>query len=215
MHEIFPGVFKEGGALYTVNLAAGKRVYGERLVKKDKEYREWVPQRSKLAAAILKGLKEMPIKPGIKMLYLGASTGTTVSHVSDITGGQGAVYAVEFSERVFRSLLLLAKQRRNIIPLLLDARKPEEYCWVEKCGALYADIAQPDQTEIAIRNFEEFVAGGYMLLTVKSQSIDVVKSPEKVYGEEKRKLEKKGFEVLQLIDLEPYEEKHCLILAKK
>ncbi len=215
MKDIFPGIFKDGKILYTINLIPGTRVYGEKLIKKDSEYREWVPQRSKLAAAILKGLKALPIKPANKVLYLGASTGTTVSHVSDIVEKNGAVYAVEFSERVFRNLLDVTKNRRNIVPLLADARKPEEYPWIEKCSVLYCDISQPDQTEIAIRNFNEFIVDGYLILVVKSQSIDVVKNPAQVYQEEKKKLEDSGFEVLELLDLEPYEEKHCLILAKK
>lgn len=215
MKEIFAGVFKEGKRLYTINLVSGFRVYGEKLLKKDREYREWVPQRSKLAAAILNGLKELPIKQGGKILYLGASTGTTVSHISDIIGKEGAVYALEFSERVFRNLLDLAKHRRNIVPLLADARKPEEYPWIEQCDVLYVDVADPQQTEIAVRNFDEFVMKGHLLLAVKSQSIDVVKEPKRVYEEEKKKLEKAGFSVLQLLDLEPYEEKHAMLFARK
>ncbi|MBI2232455.1 MAG: fibrillarin-like rRNA/tRNA 2'-O-methyltransferase [Candidatus Aenigmarchaeota archaeon] len=215
MKEIFPGVFKDGKILYTINLTPGTRIYGEKLIKKDAEFREWAAQRSKLAAAIMKGLKTLPVKHAASVLYLGASTGTTVSHISDIAGKEGAVYAVEFSERVFRNLLDLAKQRRNIVPLLADARKPDEYPWVEKCDVLYCDIAQPDQTEIAMRNFDGFVEEGYLLLVVKSQSIDVVKEPKKVYEEEKKKLEESGFDVLELIDLEPYEEKHAMIVAKK
>lgn len=215
MKEIFPGVFKDGKILYTINLIPGTRVYGEKLIKKGVEFREWVPQRSKLAAAILKGLKTLPVKHAANVLYLGASTGTTVSHVSDIAGKEGAVYAVEFSERVFRNLMDVAKYRRNIVPLLADARKTEEYPWIEKCSVLYCDIAQPDATQIAIRNFDEFIIDGFLLLVVKSQSIDVVKEPAKIYQEEKKKLEESGFEVLVLLDLEPYEEKHAIILAKK
>ena len=215
MKEIFPGVFKDGKILYTINLTPGIRIYGEKLIKKDVEFREWAAQRSKLAAAIMKGLKTLPVKHAASVLYLGASTGTTVSHISDIAGKEGAVYAVEFSERVFRNLLDLARQRKNIVPLLADARKPDEYPWIEKCDVLYCDIAQPDQTEIAMRNFDGFVEEGYLLLVVKSQSIDVVKEPKKVYEEEKKKLEESGFDVLELIDLEPYEEKHAMIVAKK
>lgn len=50
------------------------------------EYRAWNPFRSKLAAAILGGIDQIHIKPGAKVLYLGAASGTTVSHVSDIVG---------------------------------------------------------------------------------------------------------------------------------
>ena len=38
------------------------------------------------------------------MLYLGAASGTTVSHVSDVVGPEGMVYAVEFSHRPGRDL---------------------------------------------------------------------------------------------------------------
>jgi len=50
------------------------------------EYRAWNPFRSKLAAAILGGVDQIHIKPGAKVMYLGAASGTTVSHVSDIVG---------------------------------------------------------------------------------------------------------------------------------
>lgn len=57
------------------------------------------PCRSKLAASVLAGVDNIHIKPGAKVLYLGAASGTSVSHVSDIVGKDGAVYAVEFSHR--------------------------------------------------------------------------------------------------------------------
>lgn len=213
MKEIFPGVFKDGNRLYTVNLTPGKRVYGEQLLG---DKREWQPERSKLGAAIVNGLREMPIKSGSIALYLGASTGTTVSHVSDIIGKDGFVYGIEFAERVLRSLLNLANERKNIAPLKADARKTEEYAWVEECDAVFCDIADPQETQIAIRNCNEFLKnGGYLLLSVKSQSIDVTKKPREIYEQEKRKLEKHGFVVLEMIDLEPHEDKHAMIVARK
>ncbi len=221
MREIFEGIFREGKKLYTANLVPGKKVYGEELVKlKDRtetvEYREWVAERSKLAAAILNGLKEMPIKKGSVILYLGASTGTTPSHASDIVGKEGMIYGIEFAERVFRNLLELSKERKNIAPIMADARKTEEYAWAEKCDAVYCDIAQEDETEIAIRNANEFLKkGGSVFVAVKSQSIDVTKPPQQVYKEEAEKLKKAGFDVLQVIDLEPYEHKHAMIVARK
>lgn len=214
MNEMFPGVFRSGRLLYSENLVPGQRVYGEKLLHKDKEYREWDPTRSKLGAALLKGLKNMPIGRASKILYLGASTGTTVSHVSDIACN-GIVYAVEFAERVFHPLLDLQKKRKNIAPILADARKPEEYAWIEECDVLFCDIAQPDQTEIAIRNARALVKkGGIMMLVVKSQSIDVTKDPTKIYKEEERKLVDAGFALLETVRLEPYEEKHAMIVAR-
>ena len=62
-------------------------------------------RRSKLAASVLAGVDNIHIKPGCKVLYLGAASGTSVSHVSDIVGPTGAVYAVEFSHRSGESRL--------------------------------------------------------------------------------------------------------------
>ncbi len=74
-------------------MVSGESVYGEKRVSIESgevgekiEYRVWNPFRSKLAAAILGGIDQIHIKPGSKVLYLGAASGTTVSHVSDIVG---------------------------------------------------------------------------------------------------------------------------------
>ncbi len=216
MKEIFSGIYKDGREIFTPNAVPGSKVYGEKLIKQNgKEYRHWDPTRSKLAAAVLNGLKENPVKEGSKILYLGASTGTTVSHISDIVGEKGIIYALEFAERVFRSLLTVSAKRKNIAPLLADARKPETYKWIEEVDVVYLDLAQPEESDIAIRNCREFLKKeGYLFLVIKSQSIDVTKRPEEVYEAEKRKLEIAGFSVLQLINLEPYEEKHGFILAQ-
>ncbi|HUK84302.1 MAG TPA: fibrillarin-like rRNA/tRNA 2'-O-methyltransferase, partial [Candidatus Acidoferrum sp.] len=80
--EIYQASLEDGSQrLATVNLTPGLNVYGERLVKvKGVEYRIWDAFRSKLAAAILKGVDNVPIEPGFKVLYLGAASGTTPSH---------------------------------------------------------------------------------------------------------------------------------------
>ena len=216
MNQIFPGIFKEGKNIFTVNLVPGTKVYGEKLVKKDKEYREWDAGRSKLCAAILNGLNEISIKEGSKILYLGASTGTTPSHISDVVGRKGMIYSVEFSERVFRNLMQLAEKRINIAPIFADARKIEDYSWIEEVDIVYIDIADPQEGEIAIRNANEFLKkDGILFVAVKSQSIDVTKKPEQVYKEEKNKIENAGYKLLQLIDLEPWQEKHAMIVAQK
>jgi len=217
MEEIFSGIFRDGKGLFTISIAPGKRVYNEHLVKRGKvEYRAWDPTRSKLGAAIMNGLKKVPLSEGTKVLYLGASTGTTVSHVSDVIRSDGIVYAVEFAERVFRNLLDVAAARPNIAPIMGDARKPEQYSWVEQCDIVYVDLAQPEETEITLRNAAEFLKkGGYIMIAIKSQSIDVTKPPEQVYREESDKLKKAGFEIVQQVNLEPYEARHAMIVAKK
>ncbi len=135
--------------LATINLTPGRRVYGEQLIQwEGKEYRVWNPYRSKLAAAIMNGLKVMPIAEGTRMLYLGAASGTTVSHISDIVGNNGIIYSVEFSPRVFREFMekLVDQGRKNVIPILADARYPEQYIHIVRTVDIaYIDIAQPFQ----------------------------------------------------------------------
>lgn len=203
--------------LHTRNLAPGKRVYNEDLlVRNGVEYRSWDPFRSKLAAAILKGLPADVIGEGSKVLYLGASTGTTASHVSDLVGPGGMVVGVEFAPRVAREFVEhVARERRNVIPFVADARNPEKYS-VAEFDVLYCDIAQPDQTEIAIANHDRLVKkGGSLLLVVKARSIDVLKEPGDVFREESRKLEKAGFKVLKVIELSPFDKDHALIQAAR
>ena len=216
MKQLSEGVWKDGSRLYTKNYAIGKKVYDEKLVKhEDMELREWNPSRSKLGAAIVNNMKNISLSRDSKILYLGASTGTTVSHVSDICS-DGIVYSIEFAERVFRSLLGISESRKNIAPIFADARKPEIYSWIEECDLVFVDVSQPDETQIAIRNAETFLKiGGILMIAVKSQSIDVTKKPEEVYEQEAGKLVAAGYEVLEVIDLEPHEEKHAMIVAMK
>ncbi len=215
MEQVFPGVWREGKKILTRNLAPGKGVYGEELIKvRGMEYREWVPDRSKPAAAVLKGLKTFPVKRGSVILYLGAASGTTVSHFSDIVGREGIIYAVEISERSLRDLNHVAEIRGNIVPVLADARLPENYRWVEKTHVLYQDVATPDQPEILIRNAGAFLnRGGFAMLAVKSRSIDVTREPGEVYREVERKL-RRDFEILEKIRLDPYQKDHMLFVLK-
>ncbi len=204
-------------ALLTRNLAPGKKVYNEDLLIRDGvEFRSWDPFRSKLAAAIIKGLPSSVIGEGFKVLYLGASTGTTVSHVSDIVGPSGLVVGVEFAPRVAREFVEhVARERRNVIPFVADARDPEKYS-VARFDVIYCDIAQPDQTEIAIANCDRLLkSGGVLILVVKARSIDVLKEPKKVFSEEAGKLEKAGFSVRRVIELSPFDKDHALIQAER
>lgn len=203
--------------LATENLVPGNQVYKEKLVYKNKiEYRLWDPFRSKLAAAILNGLNTFPFKEGSTVLYLGASTGTTVSHISDIIGPRGIVFGVEHASRVARDFLdRVASHRKNIIPVMQDARRPKEYFSVfGKVEIIYCDIAQPDQTEIAISNCKQFLKkNGILFLVIKTRSIDVTKSPKRIVEEESEKLEEL-FNILQTIDLYPYDKDHAMVIAE-
>jgi len=223
-HEKFEGVywieFEDGSTrLATVNLTPGRRVYGELLVKyEDTEYRVWNPYRSKLAAAILKGLNNMPIKPGSRILYLGAASGTTASHVSDIIGEEGAVYCVEFSPRVMRELVEKAsKYRKNMIPILADARFPVKYSWIlENVDIVYADIAQPFQSKIVADNADVFLReSGWIMQAIKAMSIDVTREPSETYKQEIDHLKDRGYSLKEVVHLEPYDEAHAFVIALK
>jgi fibrillarin-like pre-rRNA processing protein len=202
----------------TENLSKGVDVYGERLIKvKGVEYRVWDPFRSKLAVAIIKGLKYLPIKYGIKVLYLGASTGTTASHVSDIVGSGGLVFCVESASRVARELIArVATYRSNIIPIIEDARKPNAYFSVTgKVDVVYCDIAQPDQTEIAMTNCKMYLKKrGYLILVIKTRSIDVTKEPKYVVDNEVARLRTNGFDVEEVINLQPFDKDHAIAFAR-
>jgi fibrillarin-like pre-rRNA processing protein len=211
-------VTKDKKQLATMNLDPGKVVYGEKLIQVEGvEYRTWDPRRSKLGAMVLKKFN-ISLKENSKVLYLGAASGTTVSHVSDIVP-EGAVYAVEFAPRSMRGLIGLASRRKNVHPILNDAGKPESYAHiVEPVDLIFQDVAQPNQAEIAARNASRYLKrDGYLLLSIKARSIDTVANPKEVYKGEIKKLEQAfepKFEVLNAKDLMPYHEDHLGILAK-
>jgi fibrillarin-like pre-rRNA processing protein len=210
----FDGVYQVDDKLATLNSTPGQSVYGERLIQQDgKELRLWNPKRSKLASAILNGLEEFPIKHDSHVLYLGAASGTTASHVCDIAS-HGMVYCVEFSKRTFRELLNTAEGRRNLIPILADARKPEEYLGLlERCDLIYQDVAQANQSEILIENARMYLReGGHVIIAIKARSIDSARGPKNVIATEIAKL--KDVKITQVIDLEPYEKDHSLVVGR-
>ncbi len=203
----------------TLNLVPGNTTYGEMTFQaQGKEYRIWDPYRSKLAAAILKGLTQMPIRPGSKVLYLGAASGTTVSHVSDIVAAKGRVYCVEFAQRSFRDLVNnVCSVRQNTTPIFGDARFPAKYRdLVSPVDCIYCDIAQPDQARIIADNMDMFLdpAGGF-LLAVKSRSIDVTKSPSEIFRREAQILEERNYKCLEMLRLDPFEGDHCMISGRR
>ena len=206
-----------GSRLATENMVPGNQVYKERLVTSGGvEYRVWDPFRSKLAAAVMNGLSDFPFRAGSVVLYLGASTGTTVSHLSDIVGPGGAIFAVEHASRVARDLLdRVAAHRPNVVPIMGDARRPQEYFSVHgKADVVYADIAQHDQTEIALANCGRFLRpAGFLFLVVKTRSIDSVRPAAGIVREEEGKL-RAGFDVLQTINLYPYDKDHAMVTAR-
>ncbi|HDN05470.1 MAG TPA: fibrillarin-like rRNA/tRNA 2'-O-methyltransferase [Candidatus Bathyarchaeota archaeon] len=223
-HPEFSAIYQviledETERLATKNLTPGRNVYGEKLVRYEGvEYRLWDPFRSKLAAAVLKNLKTVPIKPGHKVLYLGAASGTTASHVSDIVGESGHVYCVEFAPRAIRELVdNVCAFRLNMSAILADARIPEKYAiFVNgKVDDIYCDIAQPEQAKVLADNADLFLkTDGWVMLAVKAQSIDVTKEPSEIFKREVKVLENRGFQIEDVINLEPYDKAHVMVVAR-
>lgn len=218
---VFVARSKNDDLLLTRNLVPGDTVYNEKKISVDGEngekieYRVWNPFRSKLAAAILGGVDQIHIKPGAKVLYLGAASGTTVSHVSDIVGPEGLVYAVEFSHRSGRDLINVAKKRTNIIPIIEDARHPHKYrMLVGMVDVVFADVAQPDQARIVALNSHNFLKnGGHFVISIKASCIDSTATPEAVFASEVKKLQSEKLKPKEQLTLEPYERDHAVVVG--
>ncbi|VVB74515.1 Fibrillarin-like rRNA/tRNA 2'-O-methyltransferase [Candidatus Tiddalikarchaeum anstoanum] len=205
------GVYQKGKSLYTKSLVKGQVVYGETI---DGEFREWVAKRSKLGAALMNGLKLFPFKEDTITLYLGASSGTTCSHLSDICT-KGMIFGVELAPRIFYKFVELAKTRPNLYPILESANDVEKYAYVPPADVVFQDISQKDQVRLFIKNCEVFLKKeGYGILAVKSRSIDVTKPPIKIFNQVRQELSQK-YEIVDEKRLEPFEKDHVLFLIKK
>ena len=215
------GVFVAHGKedmLVTKNLTPGEAVYGEKRISVETpiaaangndatatktEYRVWNPFRSKLAAGILGGLEDIFIAPGKKVLYIGAASGTSVSHVADVVGPTGLVYAVEFSHRSGRDLINMAKKRTNVIPIIEDARLPMKYrMLVGMVDCVFADVAQPDQARIVGLNCHLFLKDkGGVVISIKANCIDSTAPAEAVFAREVEKMREERIKPLEQVTL--------------
>lgn len=208
--------------LVTKNLVPGESVYGEKRISIDGpentkiEYRVWNPFRSKLAAAVLGGIDHVHIAPGKKVLYLGAASGTSVSHVADVVGPEGAVYAVEFSHRSGRDLINMAKKRTNVVPIIEDARHPHKYrMLVPMVDVIFADVAQPDQARIITYNAHHFLKNhGHIVISIKASCIDSTVAAATVFAREVKKLQEELVKPREQLTLEPYERDHAVVVGE-
>lgn len=206
--------------LVTKSLVPGESVYGEKKIAVEvdsvkTEYRVWNPFRSKVAAAILGGVESIHMAPGSKVLYLGAASGTTVSHIADIVGPEGLVYAVEFSHRSGRDLINMAKKRTNVIPIIEDARHPHKYrMLVQMVDCVFADVAQPDQTRIVAINSHNFLKNeGHFVISIKASCIDSTAEPAAVFAAEIEKMRGEKMKPQEQLTLEPYERDHAVVVG--
>ena len=201
--------------IYTVSQYQ-RSVYGEKVIKrKDTFLRSWEPKKSKMAAAIGNGLKKLPIGEDTETLYLGASSGTTVSHISDLSP-DGKIFAIEVAPEPFAKLLDLSEERNNIYPVLDSARLPEKYDFFlgHSPDIIYQDISQKDQTDILLRNMDAFPEWSYAFFMLKAISIDSSRRPEDVLNEQIEKLRRrKGIRIIETINISNYHRGHyCLLL---
>ena len=214
-----PGIYRRGDKLFTINppTCHGTTVYQEHLVTEDDaEYRSWNPYRSKLAAALLKNL-HLTIPTNAQVLYLGAATGTTVSHISDIAS-QGVVYAVENAPLAMAKLLTVSERRQNIIPILADANHPDRYTAIvpPNVDLVYQDIAQRNQAGIFLTNLERYLKpGGAGILMVKARSIDVALPPKQAYFQVDQAIQRGGYTIEKTMDLAPYDKDHAVFMVHR
>ncbi|KAH7669567.1 Fibrillarin protein [Dioscorea alata] len=186
------GVFNAKGeeyALCTKSMVAGELVYGE----------------NRVVVQI----------PGDRVLYLGAGSGITVSHVSDIVGPMGMVYAVEFSDRKARDLINMARKRTNVIPIIEDARHPLKYqSLVGVVDVIISDIAQPYQVKILALNASYFLKkDGRFMISVNAKRVDPTAPPDVVFAQELIKLYAEKFKPLDEATLEPFARNHSCIFG--
>ncbi|KAG6753546.1 hypothetical protein POTOM_043616 [Populus tomentosa] len=227
------GVFIAKGkedALVTKNMVPGETVYNEKKISVQNEdgtkveYRVWNPFRSKLASAILGGVDDVWIKPGAKVLYLGAASGTTVSHVSDIVGPTGVVYAVEFSHRSRRDLVNMAKKRTNVIPIIEDARHPAKY--YQKFSVLVIHCVLSSALKYtSLRVCVEYAMHGMLLrlhfiLSIvlagnccHANCIDSTVPAEAVFEGEVKKMVQEQLKPTEQVTLEPFERDHACVVG--
>ncbi|MGP8077780.1 MAG: fibrillarin-like rRNA/tRNA 2'-O-methyltransferase [Thermoplasmata archaeon] len=189
-------------------------VYGEGWIERDgRRFRRFEPARSKLAAGIAAGWSGPIPRPGERWLYLGAASGTTASHVADLVGPSGSVYAVERSLRPFARLLATSARWPSLLPILGDARDPGSYAdLVPVVHGVYADVAQPDQVEIVQRNAELLLSGdgAALLMALKTASMGRdLSAIRHLEGAESSLAD--GVDLERGVRLEPFHRGHYLI----
>jgi fibrillarin-like rRNA methylase len=200
--------------LFTETVGSLPPVYGERWVHDGRRsFRAFEPGRSKLSAGIVREWTGPVPTVGESWLYLGAATGTTASHVADLVGPEGRVYAVERSPRPFARLLALARRWPNLLPILADAREPRELsALVPPVQGVYADIAQPDQVSIVRANAELFLVGraSGVVLALKTASMGRERDPAGHLAAAQQELAGR-VDLVPPVRLDPFHRGHFLI----
>ncbi len=177
--------------------------------------RYWDPKRSKVCAALKKNISVFPIEKTSCILYLGCAEGYTVSYLSDIVT-EGKIIGVDFSAHSMQRFYLLSQKRKNIIPLLEDATRPEKYKDLLnfKVDVIVQDVSQKKQIEILKKNTDLFLKeNGYVMLSLKTTAISQ-KKPKEIVDEELNNF-KKHFKIINFVKLDPFEKKHIFVIGQK
>ena len=220
------GVRKEGRTLWTRNAVKGKSVRGERRKRDGRiEWRRWDPTKSKVAAAILRTSSEpssiLP-NPGSTCLYLGASSGGTVSHIHDFVCGAenhhgGQVVAVEISPRMSRELISVSESRPGMVPVLGDARKTQSVAPFirSKVDWIHQDLSIADQAETFVKIAMNFLLpGGVGLLSLKAASERSSEGDDSArFHNAEIILQNSKLSLLERIELRGLEEQHVLFVC--
>ena len=173
-------------------------------IKENKYWIAWNPYHSKLAAYILAKGMYWPFTKKSIVLYLGAAEGTTIRFLSNICL-DGRIIGVDISPTSMAELLLLAEDKTNIIPFLGDAHFPKQYePHVNSPDIIYQDIAQSDQLDIFIRNYNYFKPKfGFLMLKSKS----IKGNDNEIIAQYKEKL-KSHFKIVECINISKWAKGH-------
>ena len=217
------GVRREGRALWTRNAVRGVSVRGERRKTDSRvEWRAWTASKSKVAAALLRtsnNPSELLPETGSTCLYLGASYGSTVSHIHDHVCGSGnhhggQVVAVEISPRAMRELSTLAASRPGLVTVLGDARVPTQVTpFIRgKADWIHQDLSIADQAQTFVKMSHAFLRpGGTGLLSLKAASERASQGDDNSrFSKAERILEQSNLELLERIDLPGLEDQHVM-----
>ena len=173
----------------------------------------WNPNKSKWKAAEKVGL-DVKLQGNENVLYLGASSGTTIEHLCKKTSG--LIFAVEISPHMAIKLVKLSIQKENIVPIFSDARDTDyikEKLENTSINILFQDIPSMDQIGILEKNSKLVNKNCRIFLSLKTQSISQ-KSPEETLKIVKKQLEK-NFKIIDMKSIEPYHQKHYFFILEK
>ncbi|KAK1358838.1 hypothetical protein POM88_043312 [Heracleum sosnowskyi] len=171
---------REEDFVCTKNLVPGEALYGEELIYiqnedgTDIEYRVWNPLKSKLAAAIMCGVKNICVKPGAHVLYIGDVCEITVTYLSDLVGSDGLVYVVGISDVVVN----MVEKRPNVITII---EKPNLCCnyrmVLGMVDVIFANvvnpIVSPHEAHWIVNNARFYLrAGGHYMISTQANNIN-------------------------------------------